>query len=122
MDSKMGLDRIKRSVPAKRTHSRTSSMDGNYSSMSLDSSTSSMEGNADADVDYQDANGSANHAPKDEEKSPTPPPHRTPLPKKPFLDPEACKMSGNKYYNVKDFKMAIAEYSKGIHLSLSPRV
>ena len=77
-----------------------------------------MESNADADAGYQDADGTANHAAEDSAQSPRPPPHMTPpLPQPPPLSPEAHKVMGNKYYIVKDFKGAVAEYSKGIIFS-----
>lgn len=53
-----------------------------------------------------------------EEKSPTPPPHRTPPP--PKVDPEACKAAGNKFFKAKDYDRAVQEYSKGkstLHVS-----
>lgn len=51
------------------------------------------------------------------DSSPVPPPHRTnafssPSPQ-PRIDPEACKLSGNKYFIAKDYPKAIAEYTKG---------
>lgn len=45
----------------------------------------------------------------DEGKSPTPPPHRP----QPTVDAEACKAAGNKFFKAKDYKKAIAEYTKG---------
>jgi len=51
------------------------------------------------------------------EDSPIPPPHgsnpATSPPPKPTIDPEACKVSGNKYFKAKDYAKAIQEYSKG---------
>ena len=44
----------------------------------------------------------------EEEKSPTPPPHK---PQK--VDPEACKAAGNKYFKAKDYDRAVQEYTKG---------
>jgi len=56
-----------------------------------------------------DTNGVNGH--DEDEKSPTPPPHRVqPTPK---VDPEACKAAGNKFFKAKDYERAIAEYSKG---------
>ena len=53
-----------------------------------------------------DANGLSDR----EEKSPTPPPHRTPTPQ---VDPEACKAAGNKFFKAKDYDRAVQEYTKG---------
>jgi DnaJ homolog subfamily C member 7 len=47
------------------------------------------------------------------EKSPTPPPHRVPVPEKPVVNAEAAKAAGNKYFKAKDYVKAISEYSKG---------
>lgn len=56
-------------------------------------------------------NNSANGDSREPTKSPTPPPHRVNT--QPKIDPEAAKASGNKYFKNKDYKRAIAEYSKG---------
>jgi DnaJ homolog subfamily C member 7 len=50
-----------------------------------------------------------------DERSPTPPPHRSPLPPpKPPVDAEACKAAGNKFFKAKDYDRAIKEYTKGM--------
>jgi DnaJ homolog subfamily C member 7 len=56
---------------------------------------------------------------RDDEKSPTPPPHKEPPlpPSPPPVDAEACKAAGNKFFKAKDFARAIVEYTKGTHLS-----
>ena len=46
-----------------------------------------------------------------EDKSPTPPPHRTPM--KPPVDAEACKAAGNKFFKARDYLRAVTEYTKG---------
>ena len=56
-------------------------------------------------------NGDADQVNGHDEKSPTPPPHKTPAP--PPVDPEACKAAGNKFFKAKDYDRAIQEYSKG---------
>lgn len=55
--------------------------------------------------------GTTNGVNGHDERSPTPPPHRTPPP--PKVDPEACKAAGNKFFKAKDYERAIEEYSKG---------
>ena len=49
--------------------------------------------------------------------SPVPPPHGVKTtsspPPKPAIDPEACKVLGNKYFKAQDYKKAIKEYTKG---------
>jgi hypothetical protein len=61
------------------------------------------------------ANGTVNGVNGDygDEKSPTPPPHRVPMPEKPAIDAEAAKAAGNKFFKAKDYSKAIAEYTKG---------
>jgi DnaJ homolog subfamily C member 7 len=53
-----------------------------------------------------------------EDKSPTPPPHRTPM--KPPVDAEACKAAGNKFFKARDYLRAVTEYTKGatLHVTL----
>jgi DnaJ family protein C protein 7 len=55
------------------------------------------------------------HAEKTEQ-TPTPPPHASvpppPVPP-PQVDPEACKLAGNKFFKAGDFARAIQEYTKG---------
>ncbi|KAL8998495.1 MAG: hypothetical protein Q9169_002438 [Polycauliona sp. 2 TL-2023] len=72
---------------------------------------------------FSDANGSTNDADTESPASPIPPPHRfkpTPSPPaKPALDPEECKMLGNKYFKNHDYIKAIAEYTKA--LSVEPQ-
>jgi DnaJ homolog subfamily C member 7 len=53
-------------------------------------------------------NGASGH---DEERSPTPPPHK--VPPAPKVDPEACKAAGNKFFKAKDYDRAVQEYTKG---------
>ena len=36
-----------------------------------------------------------------------------PVHRVPSIDPEVCKAAGNKYFRVKDYLGAIAEYTKG---------
>ncbi|KAL9600547.1 MAG: hypothetical protein Q9219_003093 [cf. Caloplaca sp. 3 TL-2023] len=66
---------------------------------------------------HPDANGANDDSDLERTTSPIPPPHRfvppTSPPPKPAMDPEACKVLGNKYYKNKDFVKAIAEYTKG---------
>ncbi|KAI4184563.1 MAG: hypothetical protein L6R41_004661, partial [Letrouitia leprolyta] len=63
-----------------------------------------------------DLNGASDDSDVERTTSPIPPPHRfiptASPPPKPALDPEACKMLGNKYFNNKDYVKAIAEYTK----------
>ena len=51
-----------------------------------------------------------------EDKSPTPPPHRTPM--KPPVDAEACKAVGNKFFKARDYLRAVTEYTKGATFAL----
>ncbi|KAI4177111.1 MAG: hypothetical protein LQ343_000593 [Gyalolechia ehrenbergii] len=71
---------------------------------------------------YPDTNGAPNHSDMERTTSPIPPPHRfmptTSPPPKPAVDPEACKVLGNKYFKNKDYVKAIAEYTKA--LSVEP--
>lgn len=66
---------------------------------------------------FQEMNGGINDDRINGNSSPVPPPHRTnPFsspPPQPTIDPEACKSLGNKYFITKDYKKAIAEYTKG---------
>lgn len=66
---------------------------------------------------YPDANGATDDSDMERTTSPVPPPHRvmpTPSPpSKPAIDPEACKVLGNKYFINKDYVKALAEYTKG---------
>lgn len=75
-----------------------------------------------ASNNYSDANGASDGSDVERTTSPIPPPHRfiptTSPPPKPALDPEACKMLGNKYFGNKDYVKAIAEYTKA--LSVEP--
>ncbi|KAL8673369.1 MAG: hypothetical protein Q9168_002216, partial [Polycauliona sp. 1 TL-2023] len=70
-----------------------------------------------------DANGSTNDQDMEGPTSPVPPPHRfkptTSSPAKPALDPEECKLLGNKYFKNNDYIKAIAEYTKA--LSVEPQ-
>ena len=56
-------------------------------------------------------NGAVNGMNGHDEKIPTPPPHK--MPSKPPENAEACKVTGNKFFKLKDYDRAIAEYSKG---------
>lgn len=56
-------------------------------------------------------NGTAAEVNNKEGKSPTPPPHRSPM--KPAIDAEACKAAGNKFFKAKDYLRAVTEYTKG---------
>ena len=62
-------------------------------------------------------NGIENEDSRNGAKSPIPPPHKTPTepppPPKPKVDPEACKAAGNKFFKMRDWDKAIAEYSRG---------
>ncbi|ERF76193.1 hypothetical protein EPUS_07393 [Endocarpon pusillum Z07020] len=64
----------------------------------------------------ENANGTVNGVNGDhgDEKSPTPPPHRVPIPEKASIDAEAAKTAGNKYFKAKDYSRAIAEYTKAV--------
>lgn len=55
-----------------------------------------------------------------EDKSPTPPPHRTPM--KPPVDAEACKAAGNKFFKARDYLRAVTEYTKGATLLVTLHV
>jgi DnaJ homolog subfamily C member 7 len=57
------------------------------------------------------ANGTTIEINGKEERSPTPPPHRSPV--KPVVDAEACKAVGNKFFKAKDYMRAVTEYTKG---------
>jgi DnaJ homolog subfamily C member 7 len=61
------------------------------------------------------ANGPINgvNGDHEDEKSPTPPPHRVQIVEKPVVDAEAAKAAGNKFFKAKDYPRAIAEYTKG---------
>lgn len=61
------------------------------------------------------ANGTVNgiNGDHEDDKSPTPPPHRVPMVEKPTVDAEAAKAAGNKFFKAKDYSRAIAEYTKG---------
>jgi hypothetical protein len=56
-------------------------------------------------------NGTATDINGKEDKSPTPPPHRSPM--KSAVDAEACKAAGNKFFKAKDYLRAVTEYTKG---------
>ena len=56
-------------------------------------------------------NGTSTEIDGMEDKSPTPPPHRSPV--KPAVDAEACKAAGNKFFKAKDYMRAATEYTKG---------
>ena len=93
----------------------------NSTPMNLDDEDPMTNGISEPPTPSQDApgafpdaevNGTSDH----DEKSPTPPPHRTPSPK---VDPEACKAAGNKFFKAKDYERAIQEYTKG--KSVDPR-
>ncbi|KAL2404261.1 DnaJ-like protein subfamily C member 7-like protein [Exophiala dermatitidis] len=58
------------------------------------------------------ADGTSNGVNGHEERSPTPPPHRSSPP--PKVDPEACKAAGNKFFKAKDYDKAIEEYTKAV--------
>lgn len=66
---------------------------------------------------YPDVNGNADDIDAEGPTSPVPPPHRfkppTSPPLAPALDPEACKVLGNKFFKNQDYVKAIAEYTKG---------
>jgi DnaJ family protein C protein 7 len=49
----------------------------------------------------------------EEEQVPVPPPHKV-QPKEPAVDAEACKAAGNKFFKMRDYNKAIAEYTKAI--------
>ena len=59
----------------------------------------------------ENANGTSTEINGREEKSPTPPPHRSPI--KPPVDAEACKAAGNKFFKARDYSRAVTEYTKG---------
>lgn len=63
----------------------------------------------------ESANGAVNgvNADQQDEKSPTPPPHRVPMAEKPTVDAEAAKAAGNKFFKAKDYSRAVTEYTKG---------
>ena len=61
----------------------------------------------------ESAIGIANGVNGNDEKSPTPPPHK--VPPKTKIDAEACKAAGNKFFKAKDYARAISEYSKGLN-------
>jgi hypothetical protein len=59
----------------------------------------------------ENTNGISTEINGQEDKSPTPPPHRSPV--KPAIDAEACKAAGNKFFKAKDYLRAVTEYTKG---------
>ena len=70
---------------------------------------------------YSDPNGTVEHPQTNDEKIPTPPPHKSsPPPSQPSLNPEEYKVLGNKYFKARDYPKAIDEYSKGEHLAITP--
>ena len=84
--------------------------------MDLDNEEPVTNGASEPATPFHDAPGAFPNGDDDEvnghdEKSPTPPPHKTPAP--PPVDPEACKAAGNKFFKAKDYDRAIQEYSKG---------
>ena len=93
---------------AKEEASRTSvDMDDD---MEKSSSPSPIKSEPQSPGAYEHTNGASFK----NERSPTPPPHKDPLPPpKPAVDPEACKAAGNKFFKAKDYTRAIKEYTKG---------
>ncbi|KAL9096265.1 MAG: hypothetical protein Q9163_006457, partial [Psora crenata] len=78
-------------------------------------STGGSPMDVDPEMDTTNLNGTANQAQTDDDRSPTPPPHKVPSPPpKPSIDPEACKALGNKYFKAKDYMRAAAEYTKAL--------
>ena len=59
----------------------------------------------------ENTNGTSTEMNGNEDKSPTPPPHRSPV--KPPVDAEACKAAGNKFFKARDYSRAVTEYTKG---------
>lgn len=73
------------------------------------SETNGVSGDISNDTNNKNSNGIKKMA-SDEERSPTPPPHIiTPPP----VDPEACKLAGNKFFKAGEYQRAIIEYTKG---------
>ncbi|KAL8777019.1 MAG: hypothetical protein Q9203_002979 [Teloschistes exilis] len=72
---------------------------------------------------YPDTNANVDDTDTEGPTSPVPPPHRfkppTSPPPAPALDPEACKVLGNKFFKNQDYVKAIAEYTKA--LSVEPQ-
>ena len=87
---------------------------GQLSSPNADSPTTPLKAAPGAFPD--NANGAMNgvNGDRGDEKSPTPPPHRVPMPEKATIDAEAAKAAGNKFFKAKDYARAIAEYTKGL--------
>ena len=66
-------------------------------------------------------NGSTEHTNGDSTPTTATTPSKPPSPPpKPAFDPEDCKALGNKYFKAKDYTKAVAEYTKGMPLSLRP--
>lgn len=92
--------------------SSESEQDENMSQMEVDSETSGTQQHTNGVSDNDQMNGDG---------SPIPPPHKTPSPPpKPAYDPEACKVTGNKYFKAKDYTRAVQEYTKGEKSPPSP--
>ena len=78
------------------------------------SSDSTGANPTDNDVEMPDADGAMSHEDMNGVDSPVPPPHKVASPPpKPAFNLKACKATGNKYFDAKDYTKAIAEYTKG---------
>jgi DnaJ family protein C protein 7 len=84
--------------------------------LAKESSTSSATPASTAASTATTTSSTTNGAPStaETERSPTPPPHTVPTdPTKRPVDPEAFKLTGNKYFKAGEYQKAILEYSKG---------
>jgi DnaJ homolog subfamily C member 7 len=109
----------------RRLYAAMAAQEGARSSMDVDSNVQVSSPSAESPTTPlkvapgafpDNANGTLNgvNGDRGDEKSPTPPPHRVPMPEKPTIDAEAAKAAGNKFFKAKDYSRAIAEYTKGL--------
>ena len=75
--------------------------------------SSPFAGQAQSNGNLNGISGGVNGDARQDEETPIPPPHRTPMPEKGSVDAEAAKAAGNKFFKAKDFSRAIVEYTKG---------
>jgi DnaJ homolog subfamily C member 7 len=88
-------------------------INGSLPAQNLESSSASSKPAPGAFPSNADDALNAVNGDHEDEKSPTPPPHRVQIVEKPVVDAEAAKAAGNKFFKAKDYSRAITEYTKG---------